>query len=137
MKRWIFLAACLLAPACAIAQINAIPAQPHLLVKGHAEGRYVPDRFSVNLSVEVTDMVPEHARARVEGYMHEILAGLDKNGALPDRTQASSLSITSKTGYKKEVEVFLGTSVSRSVDATFDSAEKLRGFLAGLHANDQ
>lgn len=137
MKRGIILLVLSLMPVVSMAQFNALPSAPHLLVKGHAEGHYVPDRFTIKLSVEVVDKVPAHARTKVETYMQQIFAALDKNGALPDQTQASGLSIGPKTENNNDKEVFVGTQVSRTVQATFDSADKLSGFVASVNANGE
>ena len=40
------------------AQVNSLPSQPHLLVKGQAERVVVPDRFKVNLSLQRVDSSP-------------------------------------------------------------------------------
>lgn len=137
MKHWMIAAAFLLLPVHAQAQEHTLPDAPHLLVKGHAQGRYVPDRFSIHLQVEVTDMVPEQARRRVEAHMQKIFAALDKYGALRKRTQASSLQIQPDTDYRDNKKVFNGTEVTRTVQATFDSLEKLRAFIAQLPADQE
>lgn len=59
----------LLMPVLAAAQINTLPSAPHLLVKGHAEVRVVPDRFTIHLTVDVTNMSPNVAREKVEAHM--------------------------------------------------------------------
>jgi uncharacterized protein YggE len=139
MKRWtgcLAVLAILVSPTV-FAQVNAIPAAPHLLVKGHAEGHYVPDRFIVYVQVDVTDMVPDKARRRVEAHMRQIFAALEKNGAMRDRTRASSLQIKPNNDYRDGKQVFLGTEVSRGVEATFASLEQLRNFIAWLPANEE
>jgi uncharacterized protein YggE len=135
-RLWIFAFAFLL-PAVAVAQVHAIPDAPHLLVKGHAEGRYVPDRFDIDILVSVTDKRPELAREKVETHMRQIFAGLAKSGAVEKDTQASSLRIAPETSYRNGESVFVGTRVSRSVSATFDNLDKLRGFIAMLPANSE
>ena len=128
----------LLATPCAVlAQANALPAAPHLLVKGHAQGRFVPDRFTIHLAVDVVDKAPAIARSRVEAHVSRILAALEKHGALPERTQATALAISPKTEMRHDVEVFVGTEVSRAVDATFGSADKLRDLLGELSTSDE
>lgn len=134
MPRWIVFAAALLLPPLAAAQVNAIPSAPHLLVKGHAEGHYVPDRFTVSLQVEETDMVPDLARKKVEAHMAQILASLDSTGALRGKTSASSLKIEPQNEYRDGRSVFIGTQVSRGVHATFSDLDKLRGFIGQLKA---
>lgn len=127
----------MLLPVAAIAQINTLPSAPHLLVKGHAEARVVPDRFTIHLNVDVTDMSPNSAREKVEGHMQQLFKALDTNGALKDRTQASSLSIRPATSYENDKEVFKGTDVSRSIDATFGSLDKLRAFISAVPADKE
>lgn len=51
--------------APAIAQVNALPSLPHLLVKGEATRSVVPDRFKVGVNLESTDLKPEKARETV------------------------------------------------------------------------
>lgn len=133
---WIF-AFALLLPVAAAAQVHALPDQPHLLVKGHAEGRYVPDRFDIDMLVSVTDKRPELAREKVETHMAQIFAGLAKSRAIAQDTQASSLRIAPETSYRNGESVFVGTQVSRTVSATFDSLDKLRDFIAMLPANSE
>lgn len=137
MKRALVLLAILGLPAFAVAQVNTLPSAPHLLVKGHAEVRYVPDRFTIHLDVDVTNMVPDVARRKVEAHIHQLLQALDDAGAMPGKTHASTLSIQPQTDYENDKTVFKGTEVSRSIDATFDSLDKLRAFIAKVPADKE
>lgn len=137
MKRGLVLLIVLLMPITGLAQINTLPSAPHLLVKGHAEARYVPDRFTIHLNVDVTDMSPDVARSKVETHMQQLFKALDANGALKGQTHASTLSIQPQTDYEDGKSVFKGTDVSRTVSATFDSLEKLRTFLTEVPANKE
>ncbi|WEN16017.1 SIMPL domain-containing protein [Rhodanobacter sp. AS-Z3] len=137
MKRLLVALALLLGPSAVLAQVNALPAAPHLLVKGHAQGRYVPDRFTIHLTVNVVNKAPAIARTKVEAHVKQILEALKKHGALDDRTQASSLSVRPKTEERNDTEVFVGTEVSRTVDATFDNSDKLRDLLGELVTSDE
>lgn len=124
-------------PVLAVAQINTLPSAPHLLVKGHAEARYVPDRFTIDLNVEVTDMSPSIARSKVEAHMRQLFKALDESGAMKEQTHASTLSIQPQTDYDNGKSVFKGTDVSRSISATFDSLDKLRAFIARVPADKE
>lgn len=137
MQRWIIALAAMLLPATTIAQINTLPSAPHLLVKGHAEARYVPDRFTIDLNVDVTDMSPDVARNKVEVHMRQLFKALDESGALKGQTHASTLSIQPQTEYDNGKSVFKGTDVSRSVSATFGSLDKLRAFIAKVPADKE
>jgi uncharacterized protein YggE len=137
MKRWMFSMLLLLSPCVALAQANALPAAPHLLVRGDAAQRYVPARFTIHLSVDVVDKAPAVARSKVEAHVKQILDALKKHGALPDRIQGTSLAISPKTEERNDKEIFVGTEVSRTVDATFDSADKLRDLLSELDTSDE
>lgn len=119
------------------AQVNAIPSAPHLLVRGHAETRYVPDRFSITLRVQLTDPLAASARQRVEDHMTALFHALDKAGAMHGRTQAGTLQVGPDSEYRDGKSVFLGTRVSRNVVATFDTLEKLKAFLASLPAGEE
>lgn len=135
MKRLLALIVMLGLPAVGYTQVNTLPSAPHLLVKGHAEARYVPDRFTIQLIVDVTNMSPDVARRKVEVHMQQLFAALDANGALKGQTHASTLSIQPQTSYEDGKSVFKGTDVSRTVMATFDSLDKLRTFIAKVPAN--
>ena len=132
MRKWFVILLTAFVPMLASGQINTLPSAPHLLVKGHAEVRVVPDRFTIHLNVDVTDMSPDVARRKVETHMQQLFKALDANGALDGQTRASSLSIQPQTDYENGKSVFKGTDVSRSVDATFDSLDKLRAFIAAV-----
>lgn len=137
MNRWMLVLAALVLPALAQAQVHALPDAPHILVKGHAEGRYVPDRFSIWLQVSVTDMNAAKARHRVEMRVKKIIANLDRSGALPESTHATSLSITASNETRNGQEVFAGTQVQRSIWATFDSLDHLRRFIGSVPASSE
>lgn len=107
------------------------------MVKGHAAQRYVPDRFTIHLVVDVVDKSPGVGRAKVEAHVKQILDALKKHGALPDRTEASTLAITPKREERNDKQVFVGTEVSRTVDATFDSSDNLRDFLGELTTSEE
>ena len=119
------------------AQVNAIPSASHILVRGHAETTYLPDRFSINLKVQVTDPLADRARERVEKHMAAIFAALEKAGAMTGHTQASTLQVGPASEYRDGKSVFLGTQVTRNVAATFDAMPKLREFLKGLPAGEE
>lgn len=137
MRRLLVSLCVLLLPAAGVAQINTLPSSPHLLVKGHAEARVIPDRFTIHLNVDVTDMSPNIAREKVEAHMRQLFKALDANGAIKDQTRASSLSIQPQNDYEDGKSVFKGTDVTRSIDATFDSLDKLRAFISAVPANKE
>lgn len=137
MGKWLAAFLVALVPVLAVAQINTLPSAPHLLVKGHAEVRVVPNRFTIHLNVDVTDMSPNVAREKVEAHMGRLFKSLDANGALKGQTHASSLSIQPQTDYEDGKSVFKGTDVSRSIDAAFDNLDKLRAFIAAVPADKE
>jgi uncharacterized protein YggE len=137
MRTWLVALTAAFVPMLAWGQINTLPSAPHLLVKGHAEIHIVPDRFTIHLNVDVTDMSPDVARQKVEARMQQLFKALDTNGALKGQTRASSLSIQPRTDYEDGKSVFKGTDVSRSIDATFDDLDKLRLFIAAVPADKE
>lgn len=137
MGKWLAAFLVALVPVHAVAQVNTLPSAPHLLVKGHAEVRVVPNRFTIHLNVDVTDMSPNVAREKVEAHMGQLFKALDTNGALKGQTHASSLSIQPQTDYEDGKSVFKGTDVSRSIDTTFDNLDKLRAFIAAVPADKE
>ncbi len=137
MRKWLVALTAAFVPMLAWGQINTLPSAPHLLVKGHAEVHIVPDRFTIHLNVDVTDMSPDVARQKVEARMQQLFKALDTNGALKGQTRASSLSIQPRTDFEDGKSVFKGTDVSRSIDATFDDLDELRTFIAAVPADKE
>jgi len=139
MRRLVALAlsACLLlSPLVASAQVNSLPSQPHLLVRGKAEREVLPDRFSISVELEQKDPVPETARTRVQADAASVLALFKAQHALADSVQASSLSIAPSSRYVDGRQVFEGTRVGRTLSASFGKLEDVRAVLAGLKTSD-
>ncbi|HEX7340476.1 MAG TPA: SIMPL domain-containing protein [Rhodanobacteraceae bacterium] len=137
MRRFGLIVLMLCLPAAAWAQVHALPSAPHILVKGHAQGQYVPDRFTIHLGVDVIDKVPDAARRKVDTYIKAILTALKKTGALAGKTHASSLRISPDYEYRDQKRVFVGTEVSRGVSATFDALPDLQHFIAKVKASKE
>lgn len=131
------LSSCLMmAPLLAAAQVNSLPSQPHLLVRGKGEREVVPDRFRLSVQLLQTDAVPETARARVQADAATTLGLFKDNGALTDSIEASSISIEPERRYVDNREIFVGTRVSRTLSATFSRLQQVRTVLAGLKTSD-
>lgn len=137
MKAKFLLSAILLAAAASTqAQVNSIPSQPHLLVKGQAERTVKPDRFAVTVSLDRVDMLPDQARSSVQADASQVLKGFKDHHAISDTIEASTLSIQPKYEYEQNKQVFKGTQVSRNLMATFGDLADVRRFLAGLRTNE-
>ncbi|MCW0453980.1 SIMPL domain-containing protein [Xanthomonas sacchari] len=130
---WAF-AAVLVLPAVASAQVNSLPSQPHLLVKGEAQREVVPDRFSLRINLRAVDMQPDLARKRIQASAEQILSALKRNRALQDSIMASSLQIQPSYRFSPQggTQEFEGTEVKRSIGATFRSLDDARQFLSGF-----
>lgn len=116
------------------AQVNALPSQPHLLVKGQAERTVMPDRFTLDFLVQSTMLSPGDARAQVERNVAKVLALFKANRALSDSIHASTLSISPEHAFEEGKQVFKGTKVVRRVRATFTRLEDVRVVLAGVES---
>ncbi|WP_295940119.1 SIMPL domain-containing protein [uncultured Xanthomonas sp.] len=125
-------AAVLALPAVASAQVNSLPSQPHLLVKGEAQREVIPDRFNIKLTLEAVDVAPEVARARVQEDATSVLSAFKQHHALSNSVQASTLSISPERRYENDRQVFKGTKVQRTLSADFSALDDVRQFLAGL-----
>lgn len=116
------------------AQVNALPSQSHLLVKGQAERTVMPDRFTLDFLVQSTMPSPGDARAQVERNVATVLALFKANRALSDSIHASTLSISPEHAFEEGKQVFKGTKVVRRVRATFTRLEDVRVVLAGVES---
>ncbi|WP_447595948.1 SIMPL domain-containing protein [Stenotrophomonas rhizophila] len=119
------------------AQANAIPSQPHLLVKGEAARQVMPDRFGVSVQLVSVDLKTEAARRRVQENGRQVLALFERNGALADSVKAENLQVSPQTRYKDGTSVFVGISVSQSLQASFADGASLQRFLGGLQASQE
>lgn len=116
------------------AQVNALPSQPHLLVKGQAERTVMPDRFTLDFLVQSTMPSPGDARAQVERNVATVLALFKANRALSDSIHASTLSISPEHAFEEGKQVFKGTKVVRRVRATFTRLDDVRVVLSGVES---
>lgn len=139
MKKILLLAILGLVSSTAVAQVNALPPTPHILVFGHAEARAIPDKFSINMTVSVTDPSADIARKKVQAHVEQILAGLKQAGVPSDETTATTLKIEPDEDYdgKLEKQVYKGVQVTRDIDARFDDLGKLQQFLARLSTSKE
>ncbi|MFT3761113.1 MAG: SIMPL domain-containing protein [Pseudoxanthomonas sp.] len=122
--------------ASAQAQVNSIPSQPHLLVKGQAEREVKPDRFTITIALSRIDFSPERARTLVQEDAARILNAFKDCRALSDSIEASTLSIQPQYQYEQNKQVFKGTQVSRSLVATFGDLADVRRFLARTETSE-
>ncbi len=120
----------------AMAQVNALPSLPHLLVKGEASRDVVPDRFTVSVTLSAIDMQPELARERVQTNLAGLLAALQQGGAIADSIDATTFSVAPEYDYEDETRVFKGTKATRQLRVTFPDAEATRAFLVQLQASE-
>lgn len=116
-------------------QANTIPSQPHLLVKGDASRKVMPDRFVVKIALESVDMQTDVARRKVQANAERTMALFAKHGAIAETVRMDNLSIAPSMHYKDDDEVFVGTAVSRGLEGAFEKPEQLQAFLAELNAS--
>lgn len=134
--RWI-IAALLASPAFASAQVNSLPSQPHLLVKGEAQREVVPDRFGVNITLSAVDVDPEAARKRVQTNAANVLVAFKQQHALTNSVQATTLSIEPEQRYEDDKQIFSGTRVQRTLSADFGTLDDVRGLLGKLRTSEE
>lgn len=132
----LWLAALLALPFAVAAQVNSLPSQPHLLVKGQAQREVMPDRFSVNVVLRAVNATPEVARAQVQDDAARVLASYKAHHALTDSVRATTLSIQPAYRFEQNRQVFEGTRVQRSLAATFRNLDDTRQFLASLRTSE-
>ena len=139
MKRLLFAAMLAIASAPASAQVNALPPTPHILVFGHAQARAIPDKFSISMTVSVTDPSTDAARRKAEAHVEQIFAALKQVDVPANETTATTLKIEPDTEYdsKTEQRVYKGVQVSREIGATFYDLPKLQQFLGKIAASKE
>ncbi|WCE05217.1 SIMPL domain-containing protein [Pseudoxanthomonas sp. JBR18] len=135
MKRLLIMMSLFL-PVVATAQVNSLPSQPHLLVKGEAHREVKPDRFGVLVTLQRVDVSPELARSQVQADAKIVLAAFHRHHVLPDSIDAATLTIQPKIEYVDGRQVFKGSEVTRRLGATFKTLADTRAFLAELKTSE-
>ena len=122
-----------------VAQVNAIPNAPHLLVYGHAEALAIPDQFEIKIQIKVTDLDSNLARKKMSEYIDDALEKLQEAGANINDIVATSLSIEKAERYDRNTEdyVYEGIEVSRRINAKFGSNKELQTFLNDFELNQE
>ena len=120
------------------AQLNALPQARHILVYGDAQARAIPDRFGIDIVVSETDLDAGIARSKVEGHMQTLFKHLRDSGVPEAEISATSLSISNESRWDKasERQVFIGSKVSRNIQARFPEREMLERFLAATETSE-
>lgn len=123
----------------AIAQVNALPPSPHILVYGDASARAIPDRFGIEIEIQSVNMKAEAARRRVEAHLQDTIRKLEASAVPANEIVATSLQIEPRKEYDSEArrQVFKGIGVTRKLSARFDDQVKLKAFLAALETSEE
>jgi uncharacterized protein YggE len=139
MKTLLFAAMLGLASASTMAQVNALPPTPHILVYGRAEARAIPDKFSIKLTLSVTDDSADVARRKVQEYAETALSGLKQAGASSNEILATTLKVQPKQEYDSLARsvVYKGMTVEREISSTFYDLQKLQKFLSTVQASKE
>lgn len=121
------------------AQVNALPSTRHILVYGDAQARAIPDRFKIEIEIEVVDKKADTARTKVETYVRDVLSKLQAATVPAAEIVATSLNIEPRERYNQDLRksVFEGIMVKRKVSAKFDDYRKLERFLASLQTSEE
>ena len=127
----------LMLPLAGMAQVNSLPSQPHLLVKGQASQEVVPDQFGISIVLRSMDKAPSVAREKAQANAAQVLAAFKAQHALSESVQASALSIGPEYRYENNAQVFVGTKVERSLSARFASLEEVRRLLGSLKTSEE
>lgn len=120
----------------AIAQQNAIPAQPHIVVYGDAEAKVVPDRFKIRIELQALSLNANEARQQVATLFDKTLKQLIDRGVNPLDIVAENLSISAEYGYHNNTQNYNGSRVRRTIDALFHSNDLLEAFLADTETSE-
>lgn len=136
IRRTLFPVLLCLLGGVAQAQVNSLPSQPHLLVKGEATRTVRPDRFTISIQLKAIDVSAEVARQQVVEDASKVLDTFRGNGAREGDIEASGLSMQPEYQYDNARQVFKGTLVQRRLSATFDSLDAVRACLAALETSD-
>lgn len=118
--------------ASAIAQ--TIPNAPHIIVKGFAEARVLPDTFQADFILKKTSFDLEEATTDVEGNTAMIIDIAKRLGAKPSDLQAMNIQISPSNEYNevKRKSEFAGNQVSRKLNVRFKDKKTFQKFLSSI-----
>jgi len=132
------LSAAAVLPSVSVAQVNALPEHPHILVYGSATARALPDRFDLALTVKHTDGSADVARERVATLFDEIIDQLQDSGVRHGDIQGTRLVIQTieRWDEKLQSQRFIGIQVSRDIKARFETHDTVERFLKQLKTSE-
>ena len=113
---------------------DMLPDAPYVVVQGKAERSLAPDRFEINITVEVTSMSVSDASSQVETTTAGLVKMLKETGLSSSQLMATNIAINAQYQYDNEQQkrIFTGNQVSRDLTAKFEDKKRLQQFLAGL-----
>ncbi len=120
-------------------QAQALPSDPYVVVRGHAERSLAPDRFEINITVQKTSLDVGEASNVVESKTADIVGSLKALGLKPAQITATNISINPEYRYDQSTQknVFIGNQVNRNISAKFDNKQILQKFLAKVPAGEE
>lgn len=125
-------------PIAGIAQQNAIPAAPHILVYGAAEAKAIPDRFRLTVRIETLDINADQARKSAAVLFDSTINALKALDVSDGDIIATGLSIEPSERYDEQQRryVFQGTEVVREIEVVFSETVSMEKFLAQTDVNE-
>jgi uncharacterized protein YggE len=111
--------------------------KPFLAVQGHAEAKFKPDIFPLQVSISDTGTDAAKSQSLVEGLAKTVLAQTGKL-KIPDADmEVGNLSISPDTDWDTETktQIFKGNEYSRQIRVRFRSLDDLRAFIAAMPAS--
>lgn len=120
------------------ASADALPAVPHLVVRGHAETQVKPDLFEAQISVVKLGMSVAEITGVVETTTRQIVDGLLANGLSESDIKAANLQVVAQYEYDEDSKrrIFVGNEARRDVTARFGSLAALHQFLDRVPASE-
>jgi hypothetical protein len=97
---------------------DPLPDVPHIVVTGEHELRATPDILTLSLSISETGFDVAAARDSVETRSRKLLDALQALGIAKEDISSAQLQITPHYNWNNSAQIYIGTEVSRIVEAT-------------------
>ncbi len=111
--------------------------KPFLAVQGHAEAKFKPDIFPLQITISDTGTDAAKSQSLVEGLAKTVLTQTSKLNIPDSDMEVGNLSISPDIDWDSETksQIFKGNEYSREIKVRFRRLDDLRSFIAAMPAS--
>ncbi len=111
---------------------GSLPDVPHIMVTGEHEIRVVPDIVTISLSLAETGFEVAKARDSIELRSRKLIASFASLNIAKEDISSTQLQITPHYNWNNNAQIYAGTEVSRTVEATLRDLSRYDEFVRSI-----